>query len=100
LLGIACLGMGWFAYRSEDAPRLLRDQLLIRAMPGTLCGLPVAGAGLFAFALSFWLPSVPRLVAVLLSSLTTFVGVMLFGWCPARLLPRWLRATDPHFAGD
>lgn len=90
-VGVLGLGLGLFAYRGKNARRLLASQLLVRAMPGVLCGLPVAGAGALGLLVSMALPDPLRTIGILVSCAVGLVGVLLFGWCPRRLLPRWLR---------
>jgi hypothetical protein len=93
-IGILGLAVGWVAYRARNARRLFGDQLLLRMFPGVLCGLPVAGAGTLGVLISTLLPVGIRLTGLMASCLLALVGVIMFGWCPKALLPRWQRESD------
>ena len=96
-LGVFFSGSGWYYYRGADAGRLLKDQFIFRLLPGAACALPVCGVACFGLALTLLAPQSVKVLLLAISILTGLVALILFGWCPRKLLPPWLReARNPR----
>ncbi len=93
-IGAAAVGFGWFAYRSKHAEWLLANQFLTRALPGIICALPLSGIAFLVIAIASLLPKSLGGPASLGGAALAIVAVILCGWCPRLLLPRWLRPVD------